>query len=190
MKKIGLITACAAVAALASTSAFAGIDNGQPTAGQLASSLCVTQQHALGTKAFKGLYGKDATQTCKQKGTSRANGVLNNAAQQCKAEEADAGFATGHGGLTFDQFYGANANDKNSFGKCVSAKAKAQAAAIQAQIVNAAKACRAERSDPGFAAGHGGTSFADFYGTNHNKKNAFGKCVSGKARASTPAPTT
>ncbi|MDX6617565.1 MAG: hypothetical protein QOD60_2656, partial [Solirubrobacterales bacterium] len=26
----------------------------------------------------------------------------------------------------------------------------------------------------------------DFYGTNKNKKNAFGKCVSGKAKASTP----
>jgi len=39
-----------------------------------------------------------------------------------------------------------------------------------------------------FAAAHGGKSFTDFYGTNKNKKNAFGKCVSGKAKAA-PTPS-
>lgn len=190
MKKIGLITAlCAAIAALAATSAFAGIGNGQPTVDQLASSQCVAQQHAMGIKAFKALYGKHAMKTCKGKGSTQAKGVLSNAAQQCKAEQADLNFATNHNGQTFDQVYGTNANGKNSFGKCVSTKARALEAAIEANVQNAAQACRTERSDPAFAAAHAGESFSDFYGTNRNKKNAFGKCVSQKARASAPAPT-
>jgi hypothetical protein len=40
------------------------------------------------------------------------------------------------------------------------------------------------RADAAFATNHGGgKSFADFYGTNANKKNAFGKCVSKLAKA-------
>jgi hypothetical protein len=40
---------------------------------------------------------------------------------------------------------------------------------------NAAQACKAERkADP--------AAFAEQYGTNANKKNAYGKCVSGKAQ--------
>ena len=48
--------------------------------------------------------------------------------------------------------------------------------------MNAAKQCKAERRDENFAASHGGESFAEFYGTNRNNKNAFGKCVSKKAQ--------
>ena len=47
---------------------------------------------------------------------------------------------------------------------------------------NAAQQCAEERSDPGFAAAHDGKTFEEFYGTNHNKRNAFGKCVSGKSQ--------
>jgi hypothetical protein len=190
MKKLGLTTiVCGAAMAFVASGAFAGIGNGQPTPDQLASSQCVTQQHAMGVKAFKGLYGKHAMKTCKNKTTPSATNVVDNAAKQCKAEQADPNFATAHGGLTFDQTYGTNPNDKNAFGKCVSAKAQAPQAAIATQVQNAAQTCRAERADPAFAAAHGGKSFTDFYGTNHNKKNAFGKCVSGKAKAA-PAPTT
>ncbi len=49
--------------------------------------------------------------------------------------------------------------------------------------LNPAQQCRAEREDPNFAAAHGGESFEEFYGTNRNRRNAFGKCVSGKAKA-------
>ena len=41
----------------------------------------------------------------------------------------------------------------------------------------AAKACKAERASMGVEA------FAKKYGTNHNLKNAFGKCVSGKSKS-------
>ena len=68
-----------------------------------------------------------------------------------------------------------------AFGKCVSEKAKAkeQAADEQdaeeaAEFKNAAKACDAERTADA-------TLFANTYGTNENKRNAFGKCVSSKA---------
>jgi hypothetical protein len=69
----------------------------------------------------------------------------------------------------------------HNFGKCVSEKAKAKreeqdaddADEAEAQT-NAAKACDSERSADREA-------FQEKYGTNHNKKNAFGKCVSQKA---------
>src|SRR3712207_8914613 len=44
-----------------------------------------------------------------------------------------------------------------------------------AEAKNAAQECRAERqADP--------SAFAEKYGTNRNKRNAFGKCVSSKAQ--------
>jgi uncharacterized protein YktA (UPF0223 family) len=108
--------------------------------------------------------------------------ALKNAAKQCKAERADPDFAASHDGKSFDEVY-------RNFGKCVSTKAREQKQAedqddaqeVQA-FKNAAKQCAAERSDPGFPAAHDGKSFEDFYGTNHNKRNAFGKCVSSKSQ--------
>jgi hypothetical protein len=97
-----------------------------------------------------------------------------NAAKECKAERtADP--------AAFAAKYGTNANKRNAFGKCVSQKAKAKEAAADAQdeqeateFKNAAKECDAERTaDP--------AAFAAKYGTNANKRNAFGKCVSSKA---------
>jgi hypothetical protein len=143
----------------------------------------------MGVKAFKALYGDNAPKyqhamrNCQRQHGKSAGNVVGNAAQQCKAEQADPNFATGHGGMTFDQFYGTNANDKNSFGKCVSSKVQSTVDQQDQNLQNAAQQCRAERSDANFAASHGGKSFTDFYGTNHNKKNAFGKCVSQKAKA-------
>jgi FtsZ-interacting cell division protein ZipA len=68
-----------------------------------------------------------------------------------------------------------------NFGKCVSQKAKAKReqqdeddAQEADDQTNAAQTCDAERTaDP--------AAFQDKYGTNHNKKNAFGKCVSQKS---------
>jgi hypothetical protein len=156
---------------------------------QLANQACHAQKQELGNKAFKGLYGKHAMRTCKRQETGTVEDEAQNAAQECKAEQADPNFATEHGGATFDEFYGTNTpnengvngSNQNAFGKCVSGKVRAALAEEQEDLLNAAKECKAERSDPDFAAGHGGESFADFYGTNHNKKNALGKCVSQKA---------
>ena len=50
-------------------------------------------------------------------------------------------------------------------------------AQTQSSGQNAAKACKAERTSMGADA------FAKKYGTNRNLRNAFGKCVSSKAKA-------
>jgi len=176
--------------------ALAGDGNSTPNPNQVAAKQCTSELHAMGAKAFKGLYGdppkgQHAMRNCQRQHGKSAHNVVNNAAQQCKAEQADPNFAAGHSGMTFEQFYGTNHNGKNSFGKCVSTKAQAIQAQQEENLQNAAQQCRAERSDPNFAAGHSGESFTDFYGTNRSKKNAFGKCVSQKAKGmnSEPAPT-
>jgi hypothetical protein len=107
-----------------------------------------------------------------------------NAAKECEAEQAmsDQDFAAvpEHAGKTFEQFYGTNENLSNAFGKCVSTKAKANKEEMDeadhedaADIKQAAKECMAERRQDL-------TDFRNTYGTNRNKRNAFGKCVSQK----------
>src|SRR5215213_1868113 len=104
--------------------------------------------------------------------------ALKAATKDCKAERADDNFPATHDGKTFQQFYGSNKNGKNAYGKCVSTKAHEQKAAKDADD---AEEGAAERSDSGFPAGHDGKTFEEFYGTNRNKRNAFGKCVSSKS---------
>ena len=94
------------------------------------------------------------------------------AQQQCRTER------TGMGKAAFADLYGTNKSKSNAFGKCVSKRSKATEAAQEKAQANAAKQCKAERAaDP--------TAFATKYGTNKNHKNAYGKCVSGKAKAQT-----
>jgi hypothetical protein len=142
-------------------------------------------------KAFKAKYHSFSRCVRQNAAEERAEkqAALKNAAKQCKAERTDPDFPSTHGGKTFAEFYGTNKNGRNAFGKCVSTKAREQKQAedeSDAQEVqafkNAAQECAAERSDPGFPAAHGGKTFDEFYGTNHNKRNAFGKCVSGKSK--------
>jgi hypothetical protein len=198
MKRIGsVVLCCIGVGAIAAGTALAGNGNATPNPNQVAAHQCTTELHAMGVKAFKALYGdppkgQHAMRNCQRQHGKSARNLTNNAAQQCKAEQADPNFATTHGGMTFDQVYGTNHNGKNSFGKCVSSKVGSAQAQQDENVQNAAQQCRAERSDPSFAASHDGKSFTDFYGTNKNKKNAFGKCVSQKAKAmnSSPVPTT
>ena len=76
-----------------------------------------------------------------------------------------------------------------NFGKCVSSHAKKELREADAkdreqiaEAKNAAKECADERTAVGDDA------FAEQYGTNSNKRNAFGKCVSGKSHDDTGAP--
>jgi len=71
--------------------------------------------------------------------------------------------------------------------RCVASKAKkAKEAADRedredaAEVKNAAKECADERDSIG------DKDFEERYGTNHNKRNAFGKCVSGKTHEDSP----
>ena len=60
-----------------------------------------------------------------------------------------------------------------AFGQCVRAE-RAEQRQEEGEQRNAARECRAEREAMGEAA------FREHYGTNRNKRNAFGKCVSSK----------
>jgi hypothetical protein len=123
--------------------------------------------------------------SCVSAKSKQSDENASNAAKTCKAEQADANFAGGHGGKSFSDYYGTSGNGKgkgNAFGKCVSGKAKSETDAENKAELNAAKQCKAQRADSGFAGNHGGKSFGDFYGTNRNKRNAFGKCVSALAK--------
>jgi hypothetical protein len=98
-------------------------------------------------------------------------------AQRCAAERKQMGTPA------FTELYGTNANRANAFGKCV---AKITAAQSQNEQ-DAAQTCKTEQADTNFAANHGGKSFDQFYGSGPNGKNAFGKCVSGKAQSASDA---
>jgi hypothetical protein len=83
------------------------------------------------------------------------------------------------GATAFTQAFG-SAGTSNAFGKCVSKFTQLE----RANVTSSNSLCSAEQADPTFAATHGGKTFVQFYGTG-NGKNAFGNCVSLKARSST-----
>jgi hypothetical protein len=130
-------------------------------------------------EAFKARYGsmsRCVTRTADEEAREETK-ARKNAAHACKEEREKLGREA------FNETYGTNKNKKNAYGKCVSSKAKAEEAEMDeadaeeaAERKRAAKECAAEREEIGREA------FAEEYGTNANKKNAFGKCVSKTAR--------
>jgi ABC-type microcin C transport system permease subunit YejB len=102
-----------------------------------------------------------------------------NAAKVCKAERG----TTAQSIAAFKEKYGTNANKANAFGKCVSGMVKKLEAQADEQAAeaekNAAKQCKAERGTTAQSI----AAFKEKYGTNKNKANAFGKCVSKLAKA-------
>ena len=110
--------------------------------------------------------------------STQAQSAEDTAAKLCKAERERIGVQA------FKTKYGTNKNKANAFGKCVSGKSKDKSKDEKDDDKDdadkdegaAAKACKAERASIGVEA------FAKKYGTNHNLKNAFGKCVSGKSK--------
>jgi hypothetical protein len=178
MRKIAVLAVAGALAAPAA--AFAG--DADTDAAVSPAKSCKTQRAEMGVTAFRALYGtnknkKNAFGKCVSKQEKVQDEALaeakENAPATCRAErEADP--------AAFAEKYGTSKNKKNAFGKCVSQTAKAEAKEEIAEhddaVVAAAKACKAERkADP--------AAFAEKYGTNKNKKNAFGKCVSQTAKA-------
>jgi hypothetical protein len=143
---------------------------------------CRAEQNQMGQTAFKALYGTNANKSnAFGKCVSKRNAATNQAAtvakskasKQCATEEqADP--------AAFAEKYGSGKKGANAHGKCVSGKAKAFTAATVAKQVKSdvtgAKACRTEQKADANA-------FAIKYGTNTNKRNAFGKCVSATVRA-------
>jgi hypothetical protein len=147
-----------------------------PTAGdsqpsQSAAKNCKEQRRTLGMADFRALYApngtpKAAMDACLAKQAQTTSTEAKNAAKACKAEREQLGAEA------FAEKYGTNANKKNAFGKCVSATTGEGVEDEQAETLNAAKRCKAERATLGVAA------FNAKYGTNPNRRNAFGKCVS------------
>jgi hypothetical protein len=106
------------------------------------------------------------------------------AEKACRAERG----TTAQTNAAFTETYGTNKNKKNAFGKCVSSKSKGDDDEDEDEVdedknekkdkVNASKTCNAERGTTAAST----TAFTETYGTNKNKKNAFGKCVSKHAK--------
>jgi hypothetical protein len=97
-----------------------------------------------------------------------------NASQECRFERG----TTAATREAFKLKYGTNDSRANAFGKCVSKAAKDERAEGEAAKADAPTACRAEEG----ATDESKAAFAAKYGTNGNGKNAFGKCVSAKAK--------
>lgn len=173
MRKLIFLVAVALVAVPAALA-----NNGSPTSP---AQRCDAQRTAMGSVAFNELYGTTANHSnafgmCVSKLTRADQQNTSTASSACKTEQGDANFAASHNNETFAQVYGTNHNGRDAFGRCVSQKAQAAAQTQQQTTINAARACRTEqKADP--------AAFKTKYGTNANKSNAFGKCVSQKAHA-------
>ncbi|HEX6115682.1 MAG TPA: hypothetical protein VFY99_01190 [Solirubrobacterales bacterium] len=140
----------------------------QSDTAKAAKALCVEQKQA-DKAAFEAVWGDHALRDCKRAARDEVTEAAKNSAQECRAEqEADS--------VAFQETYGTNGNKKNAFGKCVSQKQDEALDEEVTEFKNAAKECRAEKDADSVA-------FQETYGTNGNKKNAFGKCVSSKAKA-------
>ena len=185
MKKLLTMCALLCVAALPATASAA-----HPAHFKNASKYCKALKAASGSN-FASLYknhGKCVSSVAKstaREDSQQSQEARSNASKQCKAEAADPNFAASHGGKTFAQFYGTG-NGSNAHGKCVSKRAKEnkqeadqQDAQEQQNRINAAKQCKTERGSTDASR----QAFANKYGTNANKRNAFGKCVSKTAKA-------
>jgi hypothetical protein len=166
MRKFMLLLSLVALAA--PVAAFA---DAPPSPAQTAQKMCVADKAAMGS-AFATTYrtfGK-----CVSSHAKAAQNAVTNAAKSCKAQQADANFATAHGGKTFVQFYGSSngkSTPQNAMGKCVS-QAVQSAVAAQAKASKAAlKSCLADRKA-------NKTSFATTYGTG---PDALAKCVTAKS---------
>lgn len=159
---------------LALPSAAQAEDTTTPSPKQAAQAACKAERAEVGKAAFRQTYGTgknhvNAHRNCVRARTGATETAIAEAKSSCKSEQ-DADRAA------FEAKYGTNKNKRNAYGKCVSAQSKEAIAEETEARVNASKACKAERdADP--------AAFKAKYGTNKNKSNAFGKCVSTHAKA-------
>ena len=193
MLKLALITAMLLVA----TPAALAAGPSSHAAPQATQKTCKNLKAQMGARNFNSTFAprthsaRAALRNCARREAAAQTQARTNASNTCRTWRADpAAFqaamaGTPNAGKTFAQVFGAG---RNAFGKCVSTVARAQNQARRAALVNAAKTCRTWKSDAAaFAAAMQGTAnqgktFAEVYGAG---ANAFGKCVSQQARAST-----
>jgi hypothetical protein len=173
---------CAALAVLVVPAAsFAGSPSGPDR--ENAARACRALRAQMGLELFRQTYGtvqsnrKNAFGRCVSQWARAEHQNRTSAREACAAEQADPNFAASHDGKSFAEFYGTGPQHRNAFGKCVSSKAKSASGEARQNTMNAAKQCKAERSELGPA------EFRAKYGKNANDRNAFGKCVSALAKA-------
>lgn len=134
---------------------------------------CKTLRAQMGASAFRDAYGTNK---------NKRNAFGKCVSQMSKARKAERGAAVdacrterSADEAAFAAKFGTGKKQRNAFGKCVSAQTKDDDADVRRDQRSAAKGCKTERSA-------GRDAFAEKYGTNKNKRNAFGKCVSAAAK--------
>ena len=125
--------------------------------------------------ALAGVIGALAVPAVAQATETPTSTDRQNAANECRVERG----STAATREAFTARYGSNHNKANAFGKCVSAKARDEVKEREDAETGAAKTCRSEQGTTAATK----AAFELKYGTNKNKKNAFGKCVSMAAKA-------
>ena len=169
--KRAIIVACACLGAsvFAVSIASAGQGSSNDHARSLAAKQCAAEKKA-DHAAFNATYGKHAMRNCIKGTTDDVADELKNAAKECKAERAA-------DPALFQETWGSNGNGRNAFGKCVSAKVHEAMDEAVDEFKNAAQQCKADRAaDPDL--------FQETWGSNHNGRNALGKCVSATVKES------
>ena len=127
-----------------------------------AAKYCKEQRNLLGVETFRQTYGgKHAFGKCVSKRVHELRAARRAAVLSCKEQLGTSGHKFRHD----------KPENRAAFRKCVREQTQATTSDDQEGVLNAAKACKAERALDEDA-------FAVKYGTNHNKRNAFGKCVS------------
>jgi predicted secreted Zn-dependent protease len=152
-----------------------------PTAAEHsnAAAVCAGLEKAIGSATFTATYGTNATRSdafgaCTASWAKLEQQDTLKATRQCALEQNDSNFAASHGGKSFAQFYGTGKSGEGAFGRCVSKMVRATTTQQAEATLNAAQACAKERAADAVA-------FKAKYGTNANKSNAFGRCVSLKS---------
>jgi len=175
---------CWVLAALVVPAAsFADGPNGQDR--ENAARACRALRASMGDALFRLSYGtvqsnrRNAFGRCVSQWARAEHQNRISARSACSTEQADPNFAINHDGKSFAEYYGTGPQHRNAFGKCVSSKAKAASDEARQNTMNAAKRCKAERSELGIA------EFRKRYGRGASDRNAFGKCVSQLAKAQT-----
>lgn len=174
---VSVVSLVALFALSASASALSQSD--YKNASKFCKALKVEMNSTVGPTAFKDAYGSNKNKSnahgkCVSKFAKVQDSNQSNASKDCKTERGD----TPESEAAFAEKYGTNKNKKNAFGRCVSQKADDAEQDQETAVVNAAKECKTERGSTADSR----EAFRNKYGTNKNKRNAFGKCVSRHVR--------
>lgn len=138
-----------------------------------AAHYCKSLRSDMGVDAFRQTYGgggRSAFGKCVVQRVHELRAARRAARQSCRQQLGTSSLRR-HG----------KGSSRRAFRQCVRQTVRTETGDDADGVTNAAKTCAAERESDQAA-------FEDKYGTNHNKRNAFGKCVSQHADDSTTEP--